>query len=230
MISIKNNSGIKFNYMKINLLIIAILFLFTSTLSAQSQNAGTFSFQVGYDLGVHGTKYTSKFGGFVVDTDTSAALTKMAGLSAQYNIVNWLSFGATYTFGGYVEDTADANANGNRTGYITFDLRAYPINGERFNLYVGPEFGYSYLEINRLLPGNIDEIYNYNGGHFGVNLGFNWYFVDFAGIFMQLQYTKNNFTLQDYSLDGTAIDLTNFDVTLDTFSAGAKFGLCFKIN
>ena len=63
MISIKNNSGIKFNYMKINLLIIAILFLFTSTLSAQSQNAGTFSFQVGYDLGVHGTKYTSKFGG-----------------------------------------------------------------------------------------------------------------------------------------------------------------------
>lgn len=135
-------------------------------------------------------------------------------------------------YGSYLEDTADVSANGNNVGNISFDLRLYPVNGEKFNLYIGPEVGYSFLEIRKLNPslGNIEEVSNYSGGHFGVNLGFNWYLFSFAGVFAQAEYTRNDFTLKQYYIDGETFDLTNWDASLNTFSGAVRVGLCFKIN
>jgi hypothetical protein len=199
---------------------------------SQSHKEGTLSFQAGADFGVHGTLYTSKFAGIQLEQDTSAAATTMFAFAAQYSPLTWLSGGVNFVYGSYLEDTADIGVNGNNVGAISLDIRLYPINNEKFNLYVGPEFGYSFLQINRLNPGlgGLEEVYNYSGSHFGANLGFNWYFASFMGAFMQLEYTRNGFTLNEYSIGDEPFDLTNFDVTLDTFSAGVRFGLCFKVN
>jgi hypothetical protein len=131
-----------------------------------------------------------------------------------------------FVYGSYLEDTSDVSANGNNVGTISFDLRLYPVNGEKFNLYIGPEVGYSFLEIRKLNPslGNIEEVSNYSGGHVGVNLGFNWYLFSFAGVFAQAEYTRNDFTLKQYYIDGETFDLTNWDASLNTFS-GAMYEL-----
>ena len=215
--------------MKIRLTIIVVIVSITSVLQAQSHSTGTLSFQAGYDFAVHTTAWESKFGGFVIDTDSSAAATNMLGGTVQYNALNWLSGGLSFSYGSYIEDTSDAGANGNNVASVNLELRAYPINGERFNLYVGPEFGFSSLDINRTVIG-IDEMYKYRGNHLGVNLGFNWYIVSFMGIFAQLEYTTNQFQLKEYYLGNDQVDLTNFDVRLDTKSLGTRIGLCFKIN
>lgn len=215
--------------MKIRLMIIVVIVTITSQLKAQSHVAGTLSVQAGYDFAVHSTEWVSKFGGFVIDSDNSTAATNMLGGTVQYNALNWLSGGVSFSYGSYIEDTSDAGANGNNVANVNLELRAYPINGERFNLYVGPEFGFSSLDINRTVFG-IDEIYKYRGNHLGANLGFNWYIVSFMGIFAQLEYTANQFELKDYYLGNDKVDLTNFDVSLDTRSFGTRIGLCFKIN
>lgn len=218
--------------MKIKFFALAFSFFIIKSLFAQGHQSGTLSFQLGYDFGVHGTYYTSQFLGLPIEADSSAAITSMFTVGAQYNMLNWLSGGLSIVYGSYLEDTAEVNNNGNNVGNVSIDLRLYPLNGEKFNLYIGPELGYSFLEIRKLNPslGNIEEVSNYKGGHFGVNAGFNWYIFTFAGIFAQLEYTKNNFTLKEYTIDGDPFDLTNFDATLDTFSGGIRFGINFKIN
>jgi len=218
--------------MKHKILFIILIVTSASGAFAQSHQEGTLSFQTGADFGVHGTLYTSSFAGIQLEKDTSAAVTKMFALSAQYSPLTWLSGGLSFVYGSYLEDTADLNANGNNVGAISLDIRLYPVNTEKFNLYIGPEFGYSFLQISRVNPGlgGLEEVYNYSGSHFGANLGFNWYFASFIGAFMQLEYTRNGFTLNEYTINGEPFNLTNFDISLDTFSAGVRFGLSFKIN
>ncbi len=218
--------------MKHKILYLFLLIATTANVFAQSHQAGTISFQTGADFGVHGTVYTSRFAGIQLEKDTSAAVTNMFAFSAQYSPLTWVSGGLSFIYGSYIEDTADLGANGNNVGAISLDIRLYPVNTEKFNLYIGPEFGYSFLQISRVNPGlgGLEEVYNYSGSHFGANLGFNWYFASFVGAFMQLEYTRNGFTLNEYTIGGEPFDLTNFDATLDTFSAGVRLGLSFKIN
>lgn len=218
--------------MKLKSLFFAALLIVVSNAFGQSHVAGTLSFQAGADFAVHGTKYTSKFLGIQLESDTSGAVTKMFAITTQYSPVDWFSGGLSFTIGSYLEDTADADANGNTVDAITLDLRLYPVNNDKFNLYLGPEFGFSFLEINRINTGlgGLEEVSHYKGPHFGINLGFNWYFASFLGAFAQLDYTRNGFDLKDYTIDGVAFDLTNFEGTLNTFGVGARFGLCFKIN
>jgi len=218
--------------MKVKLLMLSISLITCISVFGQGQQAGTLSFQAGYDFGVHGTLYKSQYLGLPIETDTGGAATSMFSFGAQYNLLNWLSGGVTFVYGSYLEDTSDVSANGNNVGTISFDLRLYPVNGEKFNLYIGPEVGYSFLEIRKLNPslGNIEEVSNYSGGHVGVNLGFNWYLFSFAGVFAQAEYTRNDFTLKQYYIDGETFDLTNWDASLNTFSGAVRVGLCFKIN
>ncbi len=214
------------------LLLLVFIFSISNNAFSQVQDAGTLSFQVGYDLAVHNVDYTSQYFGIIIDENSDYAATSLISLSAQYNPFIWFSAGLTFLGGSYIEDPENAEADGNTARIFDLDLRFYLVNGEAFAMYLGPEFGSSHLEINRIYPslGNQKTNDIYKGPHLGLNLGFNLYFGDAIGWFFQLDYTTNKFELKDYSINGDAVDLTNFDVTLDTYSFGLRTGLCFKFD
>lgn len=210
--------------------ILLLLVCMTAGLHAQHRT-GTLSFQLGYDGAVHATRAESIFAGLLLDTDTSAAVTTMFSATAQYNLLNWLSTGLTFSSGSYLEDTADVEANGNSVWFVAWDTRLYPVNREKFNLYFGADLGLTRLEINRvsIAPAN-DYQYHYNGMHLGVFTGFNWYIFNVAGLFLQLGYAQHNFNLDHYSIDDVEQSMTNWNVNLDTYGANIRAGINVAIN
>lgn len=210
------------------------LLIFSISFSAFSQvyNPGTLSFQLGYDVAIHKVDYTSQYLGIIIDNNSDLAATTLFSMSGQYNPFTWLSAGFTFLGGAYLEDPENAEADGNKVRVYALDLRFYLVNTDNLALYLGPEFGSSHLEINRIYPalGNQKTNDIYKGPHLGLNMGFDLYFSDVFGWFLQLNYTTNKFDLKEYSVNGDAVDLTNFDITLDTFSFGLRTGLCIKFD
>ena len=77
--------------MKMKKLLKSLFALFiTINLTAQSHEAGTLSFQLGYDVGVHRTDYTSTFNGTQVSQTKDNAATTLFMFGAQYNLVKIL--------------------------------------------------------------------------------------------------------------------------------------------
>lgn len=218
--------------MKRYFIFLILVLLLSNKVFMQSQTAGTFSIQAGYDFNIHATAFESNYNGLNLERDTSAAGTSMFAISALYNPLNWLTGGITFEYGSYIEDPDDAEANGNTTGIIAFDLRAYPINGEKFNLYLGTELGYSFLEINRIYTflGSQESQYKYKGAHAGLFAGFNLYFTPFLGWYLQFEYTDNNFELKEYTINNEPFNLTDWNILLNTYSVGLRTGLCFKFD
>ena len=196
----------------------------------QSHERGTFSFTLGYDAGVHGVAYNSEYNGNKLDQDTSAAGTRMGHLTASYNLFKFMSIGLDLRSGGYVEDPENATANGNRVSMTGINLRFYPVNREKFAWYIGPSFGISRLEINRIYTFiiSIPAKYRYSAGHFGLETGFNWYFAKNFGMNFALGYSGQNYRMYYYSLNNEEQDLTNFDNTLQTIGIHMNLGLAFR--
>lgn len=206
--------------------------LFVSTANAQSHQKGTLSFQLGFDAGAHGVKYESKYDGVVIDDDTSGAATTMLYFSTHYNFAKWFSAGFNLSRGSYLEDPDNAEADGNTLGIFAFDFRFYPINKENFNWFAGLELGASNLEINRkyifIIPFNTS--YTYASGHSELYTGINWYFGKIVGINTRLGYSRHNFLMTDYKINGDNQDLDDFDNTLMTRGLHFRIGLSVKIN
>lgn len=200
---------------------------------SQSHDNGTLSFQVNFDAGYHSTESESSYMGTVYDQGTSVAGTTMAGLTMHYNFVKWFSAGFNFSFGSYIEDPENAEADGNKVSFISVDARFYPVNKDKFNWFAGIEYGYSGLEINRKvsLLNTVNTIqYNYTSPHLGLYTGFNWYFANFIGLNFQVGMSNHQFDLKEYSINGTNQDLTNYEIKLNTVGPHIKLGLSFKIN
>ena len=116
--------------MKVKLLMLSISLITYISVFGQGQQAGTLSFQAGYDFGVHGTLYKSQYLGLPIETDTGGAATSMFSFGAQYNLLNWLSGGATFVYGSYLEDTSDVSATVTYVGTTSLDVRLYPVDRE----------------------------------------------------------------------------------------------------
>lgn len=212
--------------------LLAICIVLSSlSLRGQSLDAGTISFQVGYDAMIHGTASETTFLGIVIDQDTSGAITSMFHANGQYSFASWFSAGLSFNIGSYLEDTADATANGNSVSIVAFDARLYPVNTEKFNLYFGGTAGLTNLEINKIdnLSG-IDYQYTYKSPNLGLFTGFNWYIFDVAGVFFQFEYSQQDFDLKTFSIDGAEQDLSQTTQTLITKGGGVRFGVNFKLN
>ncbi len=204
--------------------------LYCGPLAAQHQ-AGTLSCQLGYDGAVHATKYQSYYSGVQLENDTSAAATQMFAVTVEYNILNWLSSGLTLNSGSYIEDPEDAEANGNSVWFLSLDTRAYPLNHEKFNMYLGFDVGLTRLEINRINSFTADDLqYHYSGPHIGAFAGFNWYLFNVAGIFFQMGYAQHNFQLDDYAVNTIPQNLTGYSADLTTYGVDVRIGVDIRID
>jgi hypothetical protein len=197
--------------------------------NAQSHNQGAFSFTLGYDAGIHGVTYTSEYNSTIVDQDTSGSATRMAHLTASYNIFKFMSIGLDLRSGSYLEDPENATANGNKVSMSALNLRFYPVNKDKFAWYIGPTFGFSRLEINRIYTFivSIPAQYRFKSGHFGLETGFNWYFVKNFGMNFALGYSSQNFNMYYYRLNGEEQDLSNYENTLKTAGVHMNIGLSY---
>ena len=211
------------------LLLLAIL-ISTVRIHAQALESGTLGFQIGYDVAAHGTLTRTEIFG-IADTDTGGALTQMFNIGVQYSFASWFSAGISFDYGSYVEDTADAGANGNTFNTFSFDARLYPVNKDKFNWYVGGQGGYTNLLINRVDPATtLNATYKYSSPHLGLFTGFNWYIFNVAGVFFQVDYSSHNFALKELTLDNVIQDLTLIEQSLDTKGVGVRVGVAFHIN
>lgn len=214
--------------MKHLLFLSSILFSLNAVYS-QSHSKGTFSMQLDYSAGAHLSVYESRYNGTLVDVDSSGVATSMVFFNAQYSVLDFLSVGAYVGGGSYIEDPENESAMGNKIRAFGLDLRAYPVNKDKFNWYIGTKFGYSTLEINRS-AGFINTRANFGSGQFSGFSGFNWYFANFMGINFELAYMKHNFLMNEYFVNGNSQNISNFENRLDVKGIILNIGLSFKIN
>lgn len=199
-------------------------------LQAQALENGTLGFQIGYDFAAHGTLTRTEILG-IADTDTGGAVTNMFNIGLQYSFASWFSAGISFDYGSYIEDSADMGANGNTFNTLSIDGRLYPLNGDKFNWYIGGQAGITNLTIHRLDPvTTLDASYKYISPHMGLFTGFNWYIFNVAGLFFQIDYSSHNFVLKELTLDNIVQDLTNVEQSLDTKGAGVRVGVAFHIH
>ena len=216
--------------MKIKILL-SICFLSSLVGISQSHNKGTLSFNLGYDVGLHGTVSEYSYNGILIDQDTSAAGTKMVRFDVQYNMLKFLSLGLNYRGGSYIEDPDNAEANGNKVNMTSIGLRLYPVNKDKFTMYFGLNFGGSNLEINRIYTFFVSTKHRYiwRSPHFSADMGFNWYFAKNIGLNFALGYSGQNFNLEEYYIEGTRQDLTNQEHTFLTKGIHVNLGLAFHV-
>lgn len=210
------------------LIMILTTFIATNAFT-QSHSKGTLSLQAGFDLGIHGTIYESQYSGTTVSEDTSGAGTKMFRMDVNYNIFKFLSVGLNFRGGSYIEDPDNYEANGNKVNIFGLSLRLYPVNKDKFAMYIGPTFGTSNLEINRIYTfiTTFNYQYKFKSPHFGVDMGFNWYFAPKVGMNFNLGYSGQKFKMEEYSINGSAQDLTNWNNVLTTKGVHLGIGVAF---
>lgn len=214
-------------------ILIAILIICLSPVigKTQSHSKNTLSFNLDFDAGIHGTVSEYYYNNVLIDQDTSAAGTKMFRFDAQYNILKFLSAGFTFRKGSYVEDPDNVGANGNKIGIVSLGLRLYPINKDKFAMYLGLNFGSSHLQINRVntIIVSINQRYEWQSPHFSAEFGFNWYFAKNIGMNFNLGYAGHNFNLKEYYINSTQQNLTNQKHTFITKGAHVGIGLAFRL-
>ena len=216
------------------LLVISISFISVFSYS-QSHTPRMFNLSFGYDGGVHGVRYDSKFDDGITsyenESDTTGAGTSMFRFDGHFNILKSLSIGFQYRGGQYIEDENNTQAAGNKINVVGLSARFYAINKEKFAMYIGGSLGISNLTINRQLTFivAIPYVYEFSGSHYGLELGFNWYFSNNFGMNFGLGYAGHKYKMTDFSINGTAGDLTNFENILLTKGATLNLGATFKL-
>lgn len=217
--------------MKKVLLAILITCLLPQFGKTQSHSKKTLSFNLDYDLGIHGTVSEYYYQNTLIDQDTSAAGTKLIRLDVQYNIFKFLSAGLTFRKGSYIEDPENAEADGNSVGIFSLGFRLYPINKDKFAMYFGLNFGGSNLEINRKYTFITTSAHHYewSSPHFSSELGFNWYFGKGVGMNFNLGYSSHNYNLKKYTINGNQQDLTNQKHTFLTKGVHIGIGLAVRL-
>lgn len=215
-----------------NLLFLSML-TFCSASFGQSHEFGTLNFSLGYDAGAHGVLYNSKFDNgtvsFEQDEDTSAAVTSMFRFDGHFNVLKFLSVGLHYRGGKYIEDPDNTAAKGNNVSMLGLGVRLYPVNKDKFVWYVGGTFGLSRLTMNReiVFVTTIPYQYKFKSPHIGFESGFNWYFAGGFGMNFGLGYSTQKFKMTDYSVDGDAQDLTNYENILSSKGVQVNIGLTY---
>ena len=214
--------------MKKLILITATIIAFTFSTFAQSNSRGTVHIGVygGGLAGISASKATpgsdNYSEGWQLDLNAKANV----GLKASFGIAKRFSAGvfARKEISNYYYSKYTGTAVGLEGKY-------YPINKERFNLYVGPTIGYS--------TGNISNRYEdrYNnfttgvtGYNYSIGAGINWYWTEYLGMSADIGYAATSLSGHidhpiDLYGDGYA---DTFDVKIKSYGIYCAVGIITK--
>lgn len=200
---------------------------------AQSNEAGTIQLGLGWGATLGGaTIETSQKGPFAHDgsdstittSDDGVGINSNYGIRAQYGVSELISVGI------FVRMERGFYTVTNTTGAFSFsstmlasgfgfgiEPKIYPVNNDKFNLYVAPSIGFSTASTTMTF------ITSYTGKasglNYGLTVGFNWYFSDVVGLSADLGYAGS-------ALSGTMDDDVIFkDYEYDINNGGFYTGL-----
>jgi hypothetical protein len=157
-------------------------------------------------------------------TDAGIGLTSNLGVRVQYGLAKLFSVGlfARRENAVYVPTTDNTgNGNGYAIGTQGFGFgiegKVYPINKEKFALYVAPRVGFSTSK-TRFYDDYSDLTGKANGLNYGLVAGFNWYWAKFIGMSVDLGYSGA-------SLNGKFNDASLKDYKFNLKNGGFFFGI-----
>lgn len=203
---------------------------------AQSNEAGTIQLGLGWGATLGGAtientypQSTTDANGVTTTKDTTTSddgvgINSNYGIRAQYGVSELISVGifvrmergfytVTNTTGGFsFSSTMLASGFG-----FGIEPKIYPVNNDKFNLYVAPSIGFSTATTTMtFLTAYTGKA---SGLNYGVTVGFNWYFSDVVGLSADLGYAGS-------ALSGTMDDDVIFkDFTYKINSNGFYTGL-----
>lgn len=197
---------------------------------AQSHKAGTLSIQGDFEGGFVNSYSETEFNGTVIDKDTSSAVLASFGAGIHYSLAEFISAGVYANYGAYGEDVENVESSGNN--FINFGAaaRVYPVNNDMINWYIGGRVGYSALKIDRVYSSFLNVDYTYGGLEYIGETGVNWYFANFIGVNVGVNYQYRKFDLKEYNINGTSQNMDNFSNFLQTSGLGFTAGVSLKIN
>lgn len=214
--------------MKYIVLIIGLTLV--QALQAQSHKAGTLSIQGNFEGGFVKSHSETEFNGTLIDEDTSSAVLASFGAGVHYSLAEFISAGVYANYGAYGEDVE--NVESSKNNFINFGAaaRVYPVNNDMFNWYLGARVGYSSLTIDRVYSSFLNVDYTYGGLEYIGETGVNWYFANFLGVNLGVNYQYRKFDLKEYNINGGSQDLSNISNFLQTSGLGFTAGVSLKIN
>lgn len=210
---------------------------------AQYNEKGTVHLAVGATFGAHGTEYSwtstqtiNFFGTQLTFTDsgteTDGAATVTVPIEMDFGITNRFSLGFYLEPGMYLDSN---NTESNTLFMGGLQPRFYLINGERFALLAGAQFGMAGLKIDRTEETSVagltvvnESSASYAGGGFGLGAGAVFQFSDLIGLQLHLRYMATNMKLRDYTINGDDVDADNYEATLRTRGIGLQLSLGFR--
>lgn len=221
--------------MKKLLLLTFLLGFLSWNAQAQSHQAGTFNIHAGGSIGAYATFLEHRFQGNKVDTDSSGAATILVPIEAHYGLLHVMSIGVYAKPGKYIdEDPNDPDIVLKKNSIFTggVSLKLYPVNREKFNLYLGLGLGRTSLKQEKeQYIANVlftQSNTNWSGSSIYGELGFNAYFGETVGMFFNLRYDRQKLKLNEYTLNNSSLNLTDNEFDLTAKGVNADIGIAFK--
>lgn len=204
---------------------------------AQSDRSREFQARIGYGMGAYGTKseltirdQNTTFS----SSDTSGAVTQHLNFDLRYELSERFALGVDMKFGAYLYDPEDDNTGKSNVYRVTglkgeFNISKRP----NFRWFVGAGLHASRLVISEettALGITNKEEFDYRGIGLSANSGIIKYFGDGPiGMFFTMGYDGHSFILDEYTINGQAVDFDEIDVTLDARGIDLSLGLIVRI-
>ena len=221
--------------MKKTILVLISAFMLSTFNYAQSNEFGTLNLSAGAGFGAYATSSeitATYFGTFTVtDKDTSGAVTTYFYLTGDFGIVKFLSVGAYFQTGKYLQEPEDGITKDNSFYKLGIMPKLYLINKDKFNLYAGLGLGIQGLATSED-NGTTKSQAKYTGTNLHARLGMNIYFTNSIGMFMHAGYDGNNMDLKELSFKsgGTTNTASNLTGNLTAKGLEMALGLNFKFS
>ena len=220
---------------KILLSLMGVLVLATINYS-QSNQFGTLNLSAGAGFGAYATnsEITATYfnGSFTyTDKDTSGAVTTYFYLSGDFGVVKFLSVGAYFQTGKYLQEPEDGVVKDNGFYKLGIMPKLYLINNDKFNLYTGLGLGIQGLTTSED-DGTTKSEGKYAGTNLHIRLGMNLYFTESIGMFMHAGYDGNNMDLKELSFTNGSTTNTPSNLSGNLIAKGLEMavGLNFKFS
>lgn len=199
---------------------------------AEAQSEKEFQIRAGLGWSVYGTEseFTLKtgFGNFTT-RETDGAATVHLPLEFRYGFNERINAGLDFKFGSYLYDPDSSDGKSNRFVVAGIGGEYAFIAREKIRWYGG-------IGINgcSLVLEETDEltdtktVLTYSGGGFRLNTGLMVFLIGGFGLNFNLGYDAHNFTLRNYEVNGTEIDLDNIEATLRVAGVDGTIGAFFR--
>jgi len=209
-------------------LILFVTSLFLVTIIFAQHKPGTIQLRFGPAAGLYVTQKTSvlTLGAIsFTDIDSSANLTNIIPIEFFIGVDNRLSFGASFSFGNYIEDSLQAQTRQNKIHSFGLTSDFYFVNKARFNMFLNAGFYFTSLKMFDERPLGLHK-QTFSGFGPSFKLGSNIMFLEFLGLNIQLGYDGRNLHLREWLFNENQQDLSNLSAKLNSKGIQLGLGLC----